>query len=148
MAGMRHLANHIIAVANENYLSVTNLQIQKIMFFALGFHIRKVGHIDDLAYETYDIPFEKWRYGPVVESVYYRFNHLRDGDITEELDGVYYEDYSEWDDTIIELLNIDVFQLVSVSHELNSWAKHEQEILNRDFVRPYSLEEIEQDFLE
>lgn len=148
MAGMRDLANHIIAVANDNGLSVTNLQIQKIMFFALGFHIRNIGHIDDLAEDTYDVPFEKWRYGPVVESVYYRFNHLKDGDITEELNGNYDEDYSEWDDTILNLLNIDVFKLVKVSHELPSWSRYEQKILNKEYVRSYTIEEIERDFVE
>jgi len=145
MASMRELANHIIAVANRNNLSVTNLQIQKVMFFSLGIHIRHHG-IDDLARETYDIPFDKWKYGPVVESVYYSFNHFKDNDITEELEGSYIPDYARWDNAIGALLNTDVFELVRVSHDFSSWADYEVDILSRNYVESYTLEEIAEDF--
>ncbi|MCL1695152.1 Panacea domain-containing protein [Lysinibacillus sp. BPa_S21] len=146
MAGMRHLADHIIAVANENNLPVTNLQVQKIMFFALGFHIRRTGYIDELAETTYDVPFEKWRYGPVVESIYYRLNHMKDKDVTEQIAGTYHEEYRAWDQLIKGLINIDVFELVKLSHDLRSWADYEEDILAKNYVASYSIEEIAKDF--
>ncbi|KRO21882.1 hypothetical protein IV63_GL000141 [Companilactobacillus crustorum] len=32
---MNEFAHHIIAVANDNNLSITNLQLQKVMYFSL-----------------------------------------------------------------------------------------------------------------
>ncbi|WP_338749812.1 Panacea domain-containing protein [Bacillus sp. FJAT-52991] len=143
--GMRELANHIIAVGKTHSLPVTNLQLQKVMFFALGMHLRR-SDIDDLAIETYDIPFDKWQYGPVVESIYYRFNHLKDKDITKDFQGIYQDEYSGWDQMIAQLLQIDVFELVRVSHDMPSWADNEQDILSRNFVESYTLDEIHKDF--
>ncbi|GKV55958.1 hypothetical protein NCCP2222_19050 [Sporosarcina sp. NCCP-2222] len=145
MASMRELANHIIAVANRRGFAVTHLQLQKVMFFTLGFHMRNHG-IDDLAEETYDIPFEKWKYGPVVESLYYTYNRFRDQDITNEIEGVYSPEYIEWDDNIAKLLQIDVFDLVKISHDLPSWADYEDDILSRNYVDSYTLPEIANDF--
>ncbi|WP_342512781.1 type II toxin-antitoxin system antitoxin SocA domain-containing protein [Sporosarcina sp. FSL K6-1522] len=145
MAGMRELANHIIAVANDASLSVTNLQIQKVMFFSLGFHMRHNG-IDELATETYDIPFEKWKYGPVVESLYYTYNHFKDKDIAEELYGFYNPEYAMWDENIERLLQIDPFELVRVSHDFPSWSDYEEDILQRNYVESYALGEIAEDF--
>lgn len=145
MASMRELANHVLAVANRSGLPVTNLQLQKVMFFALGFHIRNRG-IDNLAEETYDIPFEKWKYGPVVESLYYNFKEFRDWDITDVIEGTYIPEYSEWDMNIRKLLQLDVFELVKVSHDLRSWADYEDDILQRNYVESYTLQEIAMDF--
>ena len=59
---MREFANHVIAVGKENGLPVTNLQLQKVMFFALGFYIGERG-IDTTVEEIYNKKFERWKYG-------------------------------------------------------------------------------------
>ena len=50
---MRDFANHILAVAYENNLSVSNLHLQKIMYFA----IREQKDNLELLSEMYDEPF-------------------------------------------------------------------------------------------
>lgn len=145
MASMRELANHIIALANREDVNVTNLQIQKVMFFALGMHIRRNRGIDSLAEETYDIPFEKWQYGPVVESVYYRLNRFKARPIESE--GTYSQEYGHWDETILNLLEINVFDLVKVSHDMSAWNDYKDDIINRRYVDPYTIEEIAGDFI-
>ncbi|WP_096201877.1 Panacea domain-containing protein [Bacillus sp. FJAT-45350] len=146
MASMEELYNHIIDIANKNNLTVTNLQIQKVMFFSLGMHIRLNNGVDDLAERTYNIPFEKWRYGPVVESIYYQLNYFKDKPI--KLDGTYSHEYSEWDNIIVQLLNINVFELVRLSHKFPSWANYEDDINNRRFVESYTIDEIAEDFMQ
>lgn len=145
MAGMKDLANHIIAVGKRAGLEVTNLHVQKVMFFSFGFHVRDKG-LDKLALDTYDAPFEKWKYGPVVESVYYSYNNYGRGDISSDYDGVYNPEYSSWDNRILKLLRMDIFHLVKVSHDLPSWSNFESEIMNRDYVESYTPEEIMRDF--
>jgi len=145
MASMTELAEHIIALGDQNGIGVSNLRLQKVMFFALGMHLRKNG-IDELAENTYDIPFEKWKYGPVVESLYYQYNHLKADDITKVSNGAYSHEYSHLDKIIIDLLGQDVYRLVRVSHDMPSWAQHEDDILQRNFVESYTLDEIAEDF--
>lgn len=66
---MLNFAKHILAVAYENKLSVSNLGLQKVMYFA----IREHKDIHDLLYEMYDEPFYAWRYGPIIPSIYRKY---------------------------------------------------------------------------
>ncbi|MEO4053350.1 type II toxin-antitoxin system antitoxin SocA domain-containing protein [Solibacillus sp. CAU 1738] len=144
MVGMRSLADHVIAIGANKNLPVTNLQVQKVMFFTLGFHLQDNG-IDALAEKIYDMPFEKWRYGPVVETVYYELCQFKDKPITEQ--GRYTAELSSLDSNIEQLLKINVFDLVELSHQLSSWADYKAEILNRRYVESYTLKEIWEDFV-
>lgn len=63
---MLNFAKHILAVAYENKLSVSNLQLQKVMYFAI--RTQKNNH--ELLSQMYDEPFYVWRYGPVVPKIY------------------------------------------------------------------------------
>lgn len=143
MASMHALASHILAVAHRSGQKISNLQLQKIMFFSIGFYVRNHG-IDKLIKNTYDAPFEKWRYGPVAEYIYYAYSHYGANKIDEE--GLYSSEYSAMDETITKLINVDVFKLVNVSHQLSSWKNYEHEIEKRIPVSAYSLKEIEKDF--
>jgi len=141
---MRRFANHVIAVANSNSTKVTNLQLQKVMFFTMGFHMRETRRIDELVENTYTIPFEKWQYGPVVESIYHSYSIYRDKPIIES--GELFNEYTRWNSLILRLLKMDVFKLVKTSHQMNAWARFETEILAKRYVEPYTLDEIFEDF--
>lgn len=52
---MHNLANHIITVANENHRSITNIQLQKILYFTLRYSVPLIGL--ENAKEIYDEPF-------------------------------------------------------------------------------------------
>ncbi|MCR1834960.1 DUF4065 domain-containing protein [Oceanobacillus caeni] len=144
---LNHLADHILAVAKRNGYKVTNLQLQKVMFFSLGLHIRRQNQIDDLAEEIYSgAPFSKWKYGPVVEEIYYNYNHYGAESIGSE--GNYNPDYESLNDIITNLLKVDVFQLVDLSHKLDSWKNYGDDIVGMKYVAPYTLKEIAKDFID
>lgn len=145
MPGMRELANHVLAVAQSNGLSVNNLQLQKVMFFSLGLHLVEKG-TDQLAQETYDMPFKKWRLGPAVESIYYTFNKYGLSPIEDK--GVYCHVYAPWDEWIRLLLRVNPCVLIQIACSMAAWAKYENDIRNRRFVWPYTLDEIKSDFEE
>lgn len=67
---MQKLSKHIIALANRERNGINNLELQKVMYFAIGSYIRNNG-IDKFIRNIYDEPFEAWPYGPVVRSVYF-----------------------------------------------------------------------------
>lgn len=141
---MRDLANHILAVGNSNGTPITNLTLQKVMFFTLGFYIRRNG-INDLVIQTYDSSFSKWELGPVHKPTYYRFKHYGSNPIS--IENVEQDPrYIDLNNDILKLLRINVFKLVEVSHRLPSWDNFEDDILARNLVPDYTLEEIREDF--
>lgn len=116
---MEKFANHIIAVAQENGKSITNLQLQKVMYFVLK-DARDYKILDENKLkEIYDEPFQVWAYGPVIKTQYNRFSNFGSSPII----GVFDKDHSLDDlrDTILAYLDMNVFDLVSKSHEVDFW---------------------------
>ena len=142
---IERLADHVLAVADQEGERITNLQLHKILFFSIGMAIRnKVDQVDILK-ENFDKVFERWRYGPVVPSLYHRYNHYGYRKIEDE--GHYQEDYDFLNEIITSLLSVDVYRMVSLSHQMEAWDEYEDDILERLPVPKYTIEEIERDFL-
>lgn len=123
---MDAFADHIIAVAKENKLPITNLQLHKIMYFTL-----KLAKEDELLNieilkQMYDQPFEVWKFGPVVRNQYLRFRrfscefiigNFKQTDILKPLNTV-----------IIELLKEKVFTLAEISTRVPFWIQNSDKI--------------------
>ncbi|SOC27451.1 conserved hypothetical protein [Brochothrix thermosphacta] len=63
------VANYVIDYINkQDGLSVDNLKLQKILYFILG-----EGLVKDPNNPIFSEAIQKWKYGPVVESVYQEF---------------------------------------------------------------------------
>ncbi|APU45114.1 hypothetical protein HC011_09145 [Limosilactobacillus fermentum] len=139
---MMDLAHHIIAVAHQNNIPVTNLQLQKVMFFSLKHAMNDNLLPQEVIEEMYDRPFLVWRYGPVVEDVYNEFSVygatpiLDDYTLVNELDkeGFNYE--------ICDLLNQNVFKLVQESHQESFWRENESQILFGRGNARYQLDDV------
>lgn len=131
---MLDLSKHILSVGKEK--GVTNLQMQKVMYFAIKDYLNKNGS-DNFINEVYDEPFETWQYGPVVPELYYRYS--KNGSMAINDEGAYNEEYSSMDDSIKKYLNKNVFDLVEKSHEESFWQKHQGEAHRRE---EYSLKDI------
>lgn len=141
------LAYHIFGVAKEADKPITNLQLQRIMFFAFGFHIRVVGRLDYTACTLYDEPFYRWKYGPVSEAVYYRYNRFTSNPITTCFT-IKDPKLNHLNPLILTLLDVDGFELARLSRQLPSWSEWEEEIVTGKYVEPYSLLDILKDFSE
>lgn len=63
----KDIANYIVAYSNQAEKSITNLRLQKIMYYIQGYFLRQY---DALAFSS-DIV--NWPYGPVVLDAYYDF---------------------------------------------------------------------------
>ncbi|MBF0847832.1 hypothetical protein IR145_10265, partial [Streptococcus danieliae] len=60
MTNMSKFAEHVISIANANEIPITNLQLQKTMYFALR---NSKDVLDDETIQSiYDEPFLVWRY--------------------------------------------------------------------------------------
>lgn len=139
---MMDLAHHIIAVAHENDIPVTNLQLQKVMFFSLKDAMKKRLLTEDVVEETYDQPFLVWRYGPVVENVYNEFSAYGATPILDDFDDVKALDLPRFNEEIVDLLKVNIFKLVNKSHQEPFWISHESEINFGRGTARYSLDDV------
>lgn len=72
------VANFIIELAKKNKKNVTNLQLQKILFFLQGYSL------SHFRTPLIDGKFSKWKYGPVQEEVYHLFRSYGSSPIVDE----------------------------------------------------------------
>ena len=135
---MRELAEHIISVANEKGKSITNLQLQKILYFTLRNSVSRIGK--DVAKRTYNEPFIARRYGPVVKSEYERFYTYGTRPILEDFQQS--ETYKPLNDLIDRLLDIDVFEMVHASQTHRFWKDNEDRICDGRSDIEYPFEEV------
>lgn len=131
-----NFANHILAVAYENNLSVSNLQLQKVMYFAM--RDQKDNH--ELLSEMYDEPFYIWRYGPTVPNVYRKFKIYGASSIIEK--GERDNNYSVFDKSIIKLLNKEPSSLITKSRKHNYWLSNKDKIIKGTSDIKYRLEDV------
>ena len=138
---MKELANHIIAVAHDNELPITNLQLQKILYFTLRNSRRYLD--EDTLKETYNEPFLVWRYGPVVESQYNRFYSYGSSPIIDSFNQI--PKYENLNQMILHFLKIDVFRMVDASHTHKFWKENSSRIKFGRSDIEYPLEEVLRD---
>lgn len=72
------VANYFLDVAKANNTSLTPMKLQKLIFFAHGWHLALCDEplIADQV--------EAWQFGPVVPSIYHEFKHERSGAISDK----------------------------------------------------------------
>lgn len=133
---MLNFANHILAVAYENKLSVSNLKLQKVMYFAMREHKDNL----DLLYEMYDEPFYVWQYGPIIPSIYRKYRGYGSRAIIEK--GERTSEYNIFDNSIIKLLKEDLFTLIDKSREHKFWQENEDKIVNGTSDIKYELGDV------
>ena len=137
---MEKLANHIIAVAQGKKLSITNLQLQKVMYFTIRLARLEKSENDDELKKLYDKKFYVWKYGPVVPEIYDKYKKFGSNPITGNFSQD--DEYIKWNANIENLLSISVFKLVNLSHNVEFWQKNSDKIEGYRSDVAYELENI------
>lgn len=129
------VARKMVQLSIDNNLWITNLQLQKILYFT-WIDYYKAGH--GRLFE--DQKFEAWKYGPVVDKVYYEYwlNVSRLILFTKEPE----EDMSDVSDFLLDSLRKyqpkKASELVDMAHEEGSpWAECYKEGKKEEI--PFSL---------
>ena len=133
---MRDFANHILDVAYENNLSVSNSHLQKVMYFAMQEQKDNL----ELLSEMYDEPFYVWRYGPVIPKIYRKYRIYGASSIIEK--GKRNSKYSIFDKSIIELLHDEPHSLIDESRKHNHWLSNRDKIIKGISNVKYNLDQI------
>ena len=125
------LARYVIWYANEKNIPITQLKLQKLLYFIQVAYLRQAGDI------LFDDPIEAWEYGPVVRSVY--IDYCDNGSLplhAESEDDGHIERYlndGEIDvvqSVLNDKLNWRSARLVRQSHSERPWMQHKEEVQN------------------
>ena len=137
---MNIFADHIIAVAKENHFPITNLHLQKFMYFTLKLAKEEKFIDEEVLREMYDEQFEVWTYGPVVRQQYLRFKRFA----SEFIIGSFQQNpnLTLLNPTILELLTVDIFTLVDISIRLPFWVKNHDKIKDGISDIKYNFDDI------
>lgn len=152
------VANFVIDFGIKSKRPVTNLKLQKILFFLQGYSLHSYHK------RLIDGDFSKWKYGPVEEEVYYNnkengssvinsmsitINITKNNEISitmpQKLD---VSDFKGNEDVFNalnsftdKLLDKNVWELVDLTHNHKSWSKYKDDIFHYA-AADYTNEEI------
>ncbi len=108
MARAKDVANYFLSLVDEDCGdSMTNLKLQKLLYYAQGFHLA----IHDTP--LFDEPIKAWFHGPVVESLYHEYKQYGTGCIPAP-DGF---DFTIFTDEQKELLD----EISNVYGQFSAW---------------------------
>lgn len=140
---MKTLANHILSRANAIDAPITNLQLQKIWYFTLGYIINQ-GDLELAETVFKDSNLEGWLYGPVVPELYDQYKDFRSTPIHDigEADSRF-EKYNEMID---KLIGFNPFVLVDMSHTHTFWKDNKTNIVEFGQRPSYRFKDLEEVF--
>jgi uncharacterized phage-associated protein len=132
---MIHLNNRV----NAPQTSLTNLKIQKLLYYAFGMH--RVTNGENL----FDERIFAWKYGPVVREVYDVFKKYGYSDIEDDY---WYDDYdltpeeiNTIENTWRQLGQLPANVLVEMTHNedpwINAWQNNFNRLIDQDLIQEY-----------
>ena len=113
-----NIAKYIINKCIELNRPISNLQLQKILYYVQGEYIKlNNGKI------LFDDDIMAWKYGPVVPTVYYEFNQYSSSDIDTEQENEVIENHVKniIDPVIINKSMLSAWKLVEDTHNELPW---------------------------
>lgn len=149
------IAKYMLVVAHENGDVITNLKLQKLLYYAQAWHLVKKG------VPLFEDAIEAWEFGPVVRAVYNEYKEFNrmpiDIEVGQEEVNVLDKETQEYmDDYLWEFLDYSATSLVRMTHEEDPWInvydknepKKNPEITTESMREYYSKIENEQTDLE
>ena len=112
------VAYHFLATANECGSFISNLKLQKLLYYAQAWHLA----IFDA--KLFSEKFEAWVHGPVIPAIYHRYKEYGTKPILEEnaeklsLDT---ERESFFEELIQEYFGLDAYTLELLTHREDPW---------------------------
>lgn len=134
---MKQLSDQIISIGKKENKGVSNLQLQKVLYFVIGDYIKENG-IDSFIENVYDEKMEAWQYGPVLRTQYFDNKIFGSMNIKREVE--YNENLTVFDEFIKKRIHENLGDLIDESHTHPKWKENEDIIMNQGKVF-YELED-------
>lgn len=118
--------------------TISNLKLQKLLYFAQGFHLASFGE------PLFDEDMVAWTYGPVVPEVYAAYKRYRNRAINTNglADDVRLasEEEALFDKVYLEYSRYSAVALMQMTHSAGPWCNHQVgEVLPKSEIRDYFL---------
>ena len=128
----RAVANHLLDLASTRGVRLSNLHLQKVIYFAHGIYLRERGC------QLVVNRFEAWEHGPVISELYHALKEYGDGCITgratrfDFAEKKFVEVRDDFAESVSQFLaeilmsygRMDPWDLVKISHDPSgAWAK-------------------------
>jgi len=122
------IAKWFVAWAEAEDADISNLKLQKLLYYAQGHHLAEKGR------PLFRDALQAWSHGPVVEQVYHEFKGFGSGDITLRDDDPF--DWKDVDEDTTQFLmavwdkygGIAAWRLRNMTHQEPPWKRHFQEL--------------------
>lgn len=120
MATPLSVANRFIELAHANNESISNMKLQKLVYFAQGFYAA----LNNGA-PLFEENFEAWKYGPVMPQLYHKFKVYFAGTIPAQHPFQTSDDLTENESKVVDwvfsnLGNLSAMRLSDISHKTGS----------------------------
>lgn len=135
------IANKIISKTDlEHGDTISNLKLQKMMYYQQGFHLAYFGT------PLFDEDIVAWQYGPVVPSVYKEYKSFESNSISTSREGISLSDDEEelFNNVYEEYNQFSAVALMKMTHEESPWKTTEiNSVISRDKMIAFFKTQIE-----
>ncbi|ELR96863.1 Panacea domain-containing protein [Gloeocapsa sp. PCC 73106] len=138
------VANYFINVANETGSYVSNLKLQKLVYYAQAWYLALYGE------PLFEEDFQAWVHGPVIPELYNEYKSFRWKPIDKEVNGddLNIPDYvlSYLEEVTNEYFSYDAYDLEKMTHIEDPWKKARgnlpidepsQAIIEKDWMKEF-----------
>lgn len=110
------IANYFIWLANETGSFVSNLKLQKLVYYAQAWHIALYDH------PLFEEDFQAWVHGPVIPSLYQKYKFFGWQPISEDVAPNLPENVVQFlDEVAEEYFACDAYELEQMTHAEDPW---------------------------
>lgn len=152
------VCRHIINFCNEKEYSISNLKLQKILYFVQAFFLISFNG----ERKCFNEKIEAWDFGPVVQEAYHEFKQYGSGNIPAIKSYLDYDDVDDiWsmkrvpfkdniitqndkkliDDVVEQFANYSATSLVSLTHNqapwVNAYEPHKNNEITKESIMEY-----------
>jgi len=126
MATVYDVANAFLLIDNDNDEcdGISNLKLQKLVYYAQGFYLALFGEA------LFDNEIEAWAHGPVTPALYHEYKGFNNNNIEVDVRGDDLDLTQQEFDLIDEVYSVfgqfSAWKLRNLTHEETPWIDHEE----------------------
>jgi uncharacterized phage-associated protein len=119
----RNIANEFLRIAKESGHTLTNMQLQKLVYIAQGWALAILNH------GLIDEPVEAWQYGPVIPSLYHNLSKYGAGIVNAPIPVLAAERLHPTEKALLNSVwnsygHMSGFKLSTITHQENTpWSR-------------------------
>lgn len=112
------IAEYFIQLANDTGSFISNLKLQKLVYYAQAWHLALYGE------PLFDEDFEAWVHGPVIPQLYQEYKKFGWHPIEQEVKPDLPSNIKEFlDELALEYFAVDAYELEQMTHIEAPWIK-------------------------